>query len=183
MKEIVSSQKAMMAVFSSEESLKKALELLQSSKAEILEIRSPYDLDLPQINTNRFTQNAGRITFWCGIAGFILSFLGLIYLHTELPVQFAGKPLIPWPSFIIPAFLGAILCSTLGLCLSFFAYSHIIPGQQQVDYNCKSNDDSFCLIFTSSNQYKISELTEELTEISYLKQNIALPFPIKMEIK
>ncbi|MBL6963199.1 MAG: DUF3341 domain-containing protein [Bacteroidetes bacterium] len=183
MKEIVSSRKAVMAIFSQEGSLKKAVQVLEDSHAEILEIRSPYDLDMDEFNTTRFAKNSGRITFWCGLTGFLAAIAGVVYLHNELPIQFAIKPTFPWLSFFIPAFLAAVLFASLGLCVSFFINSHLIPGQQQADYNCKSDGESFLLIFTAGNADIISDLAEEITEINYYKQNKAIPFPIKMEIK
>ncbi|MBT3301608.1 MAG: DUF3341 domain-containing protein [Bacteroidetes bacterium] len=183
MRQIVSNRKATLAIFRDEISLRDAVQILLDKKAEILEIRTPYEIEFEHLKQNKHANNFGRIAFWSGLVGFVISMASMLYLHLELPIQFAGKNSIPWPSFIIPVFLGSVLFAAIGVTLYFVLFSHVIPGQQIVDYKCESTDGEFLLIFKCDDSTTISSLSFEICEIDFYKQEIALPIPIKMDIK
>ena len=185
MRKLFSETEVIKLVFKSEETLVAALDKLQAKQIEVLEIYSPYPIKYAGFAQSRFSQTAGRISFWSGLFGLFAGLSFAIYIHLEMGLSFGQKPLVPWISFVLPAFLGCVLFAGTGLAVAFAMYSHVMPGQQNKIYHTNATQNCFVLITDQhqDNDLIVSLQAESIENEIFIKQEIALPVPIKAELK
>jgi hypothetical protein len=181
MKSIFIHQKASLTVFRKYSDFAEALRFLNNHKINIFEIRTPYEIDVPDAATSRFSRSAGKISFWSGCTGFVIGLAALLLFHLELPIIYSTKTVIPVLSFIIPLFLFTVLFAALGLFIAFSIQSQLIPGQLNFDL-AVDDEDAFIIISEEYALTEVDKLAASTEKINFVQQGKKFPFPIKLNV-
>ena len=153
----------------------------KEKKINIIEIFSPEGFGpLMPVSKN----NYGKIAFISGFLGFVLAILSQIYFHNEIEMHFSGFNSFPLFSFLIPALVLTIFFAGISVLISFFLKSKLFPGQRNHIVGKRNSEDLFTVLIDI--QIDVSDIIKdfeniEVSEISYSRQKIIVPLPIKVK--
>jgi len=185
MKKLFTYIPAVMIGCKDEATLNELLNIAKKNKLEILDIFSSYAITNVENHVSIKKFNPGFVTFYSGLAGLLISILVLPFFQQNYPLNFGTKPSLPLLSFVPVAFVLIILFSSLGVAGYWLIHENLLPGQKNKVY--LNDTDAICLLIrTNGNREKISQIFESVPDInfseeSYIRQEIALPIPVKFD--
>jgi hypothetical protein len=174
-------------VFNDQDSLEKAIDIMQSADQEILDIQSPHYIEIEKLKESKKPINYGIIAGISGVTGFILISLLILYVMGKPQLLIGNKGLSPIMAYVPVLFTVSILFSALGLLFAFCIKNHLLPGQQnQVSDKLASSENYIMIILKKLSQNELENMLKDIEYINifehpFIEQNINLPFPLKMK--
>jgi hypothetical protein len=134
------------AKFTDEEKLSKALTRLNDKKVNILDVYGPFAThDILKKVTRESRLPYMAILY--GITAITLMFAFLYYTTViDYPISYGGKPIFSFPPMVVLLFLITILLTTILSTLTFHARSLIFPGKPADIQDTSVTDDAFFLV-------------------------------------
>ena len=143
-------------VFKEEESLVKTYSGLIKNGLEPTDVFTPYPVhgileELP------FKTRITHAAFFFGAAAAV-GILGFLYYAAVIswPLNYGGKPVNSFPSFIVVTIVATILSITLLTLLTFSIRSKIYPGKKPKIFHQRATDDRFVIVF-ENNRWEIEK--------------------------
>ncbi len=138
--------KNIVAKFTDEEKLSKALTRLNDKKVNILDVYGPFAThDILKKVTRESRLPYMAILY--GITAIILMFAFLYYTTViDYPISYGGKPIFSFPPMVVLLFLITILLTTILSTLTFHGRSLIFPGKPADIMDESVTDDAFFLV-------------------------------------
>jgi len=139
--------KSLIGVFNSEDSLMDALCKLLAEKLEPEEIYTPY----PVHEALRALKRRSRISWGAWFYGFFGGIAVLAFLYytavIDWPLNYGGKPFNAFPSFITITLVLIILIVTVFTLLTFSVRAKIYPFKKAEVIDDRVTDDKFIIVF------------------------------------
>ena len=184
---IFSSYNSFVLVFDNQQSLDKAIGMLQLADQEILDVQSPHYINVKGLNKTRKSDSYGIISGICGVVGLGLMALLIFYVMSKPQLLLGNKGSFPIMDYIPVLFTVSILFSGLGLWLAFGIKNHLLPGQQNQIIDPLATSDHYLLIIHKN--LSLDELKNQMAKIDtitifehkFIQQNICLPLALKMK--
>ncbi len=156
-------EKAVIGVFSSEDSLMDALCRLLAENLEPTEIYTPY----PVHEALKALKRRSRISWAAWFYGFFgaLSVLAFLYYTAVIdwPLMYGGKPFNAFPSFVVITLVLVILITTIFTLLTFSIRAKIYPFKKAMIMDLRVTDDKFIMVFDAS-KFNHDQLIASLKE-------------------
>jgi hypothetical protein len=141
------SKKAIIGVFSSEDSLMDALCKLLAANLEPAEIYTPY----PVHEALRALKRKSRISWAAWFYGFFGGIAVLAFLYytavIDWPLDYGGKPFNAFPSFITITLVLIILIVTIFTLLTFSIRARIYPFKKAEIMDERVTNDKFIIVY------------------------------------
>jgi hypothetical protein len=141
------SEKAIIGVFGSEDSLMDALCRLQAENLEPAEIYTPY----PVHEALRLLKRRSRLSWAAWFYGFFggLAVLAFLYYTAVIdwPLNYGGKPFNAFPSFITITLVLIILIVTILTLFTFSIRAKIYPFKKAEIMDERVTNDKFIIVF------------------------------------
>lgn len=140
------SDKFILGLFTDEDKLVHAAQILKEKGIEIYDIFTPFPLhgldDVLGIKRSKLPW----VTFGAGLAGLILAMWFEVWTSaTDWPINVGGKPLLSIPAFIPVAFEVTVLFGALATVFAFFYVGKLFPGKKVRLMDYRQTDDQFVL--------------------------------------
>lgn len=174
-------------VFDNQQSLEKAIEMMQLGGQKILDIQSPHYIHFNCLKKPMKSDRYGIISGISGVVGLVLMALLIFYVMGTPQLLLGNKSVFPFMDYIPVLFTVSILCSGLGLMLAFGIKNHLLPGQQNQIIDHLVTSDHYLLIIHK--KLSLDELKNKMADIdttkiyehTFIKQNIGLPLALKIK--
>jgi hypothetical protein len=141
------SDKSIIGVFSSEDSLMDALCQLLAEKIEPVEIYTPY----PVHGALRALKRRSKLSLAAWFYGFFGGIAVLAFLYytavIDWPLMYGGKPFNAFPSFITITLVLIILIVTILTLFTFSVRAKIFPFKKAKIIDERATDDKFIMVF------------------------------------
>ncbi|MDX2442228.1 MAG: DUF3341 domain-containing protein [Bacteroidales bacterium] len=156
-------QSYIVGVYDDEGPLIKAAEALKAAGIPIEEAYTPYPIHeiLHILGRKSRLSVAAYIYGWIGGIG-ILAFMQYAAV-LNWPLNYGGKPMNSFPSFILVTVVFTILFVTIMSLTTFIARAQIFPGKKIDIVDARATDDKFVLVF-SPDEVDNSKLESMLKE-------------------
>ena len=140
-------KKYITVVFEDEVPLLQAVQILQDSGKNILDVLTPFPVHgLDKALKMKRTRIPGA-GFICGATGGLFGFLAQAWIFTvDYPLVFGGKPYLAVPSFIPVTFELTVLFTALGVVSAMFIRSRFIPRKKFEPIHERITNDRFVIL-------------------------------------
>lgn len=164
------SSKSIVGIFEDEEKLLDALHRVKAKGINIEEVYTPY----PLFEAMEMVGKKSRIrsvAFFYGLFA-ALSILAFLYYTSVIdwPINYGGKPVNSFPSFIIITLVLTIFSVTVLSLFTFSVGSKLYPGQKAKVVDSRATDNLFVMVVQSDKDYN-NEVTTILKEAGALEVN------------
>ncbi len=134
-------------VFDDEIPMLKAVEKIQESKTQIIDVLTPFPIHGLDKALKMKRTKIPVAGFICGATGGILGFLFQAWIFTvDYPLVFGGKPYFAVPSFIPVTFELTILFTALGIASALLIRSGLKPTKKFTPVHERITDDRFVIL-------------------------------------
>ncbi|MFW5706759.1 MAG: DUF3341 domain-containing protein [Bacteroidota bacterium] len=150
------------AKFTDEAKLLKALTRLKDNKVNLIDVYGPFaNHDILKKVTRE-----SRLPYAAVLYGFlaITGIFAFMYYTTviDYPINYGGKPYFSFPPMVVIMFLVCILLTTILSVLTFHGRAQIFPGKPARLIDSKVTDDTFYLVLDQN--YNPEEIKQWLHE-------------------
>jgi hypothetical protein len=161
-------EKEIIAVFDDDRKMVSALGRFREKNIPVKDALTPF----PVHDVLKMLGRESRLPYFSVIVGISTIFLVFSFLYyaavIDYPLEYGGKPIFTFPSFVIIMFLATILFTFIGTTLAYQVRTGLYPGKEPEGLFPGSTDDKFIIILGPEGEF--SEETKALvTEI--LREN------------
>jgi hypothetical protein len=140
------SQQIIFATFEHEEDLLKAADRARQEGWQIRDIYSPYPVHGTDRALGLKRSRLPRAAFFFGLMGLALAFWFQFWVSAiDWPINVGGRPWNSLPAFVPVAFEMMVLCSGLGVALTWLIVCRLYPGKISPQPSERVTDDRFVL--------------------------------------
>lgn len=156
-------QQYIVGVYEDEEILVSAARAFKDKGIKIQEVFTPY----PIHEILHIQEGKSRLITMAYIYGWIGAILILAFLYytavIDWPLNYGGKPVNSFPSFIFVSLIFIILFITIMSLTTFIARAKIFPGKKAEVIDPRATDDKFVFVFDRKNvdQQEVEKLLKE----------------------
>jgi hypothetical protein len=139
--------------FEREEDLLQAAEKARREGFVIRDIYSPYPVHGTDRALGLRRSRLPRAAFVFGLLGVALAFWFQFWVSAiDWPINIGGRPWNSLPAFVPVAFEMMVLCSGLGLALTWLFACRLYPGKKPLQPSDRVTDDRFVLEISTAQQ-------------------------------
>jgi hypothetical protein len=166
-------KKFVVGVFSEEEPLFDAVKKVRKSGYKLHEVYTPFPihgLDKAMGLRDTSIHTAGFLYAIFGTTS-MLSFMTWC-LTTDWPWNIGGKPHFALPAWIPITFEFTVLCSCVGMVLTFCYLCQLAPFVKKHHFNLRSTDDQFTMVIECTSKTNEAELSSFMGSIGARDINV-----------
>lgn len=146
------SKKYIVGIYNDDEVVVNAVKKIRENGVKVHDVLSPHAVhgidDALGLKESRL-----HITgFIYGISGTAFAFWFMTWIFTsDWPINFGGKPHFSFPAFIPIMFEFTVLCSAIGMTLTWLIRCRMYPGKLREMIDERTTDDKFGVVFNIDN--------------------------------
>lgn len=155
--------KLLLGIFDDEEVLLEAIKKIRSSGVKIEDVYTPFPVHGMESTLGVKYTRIPIAAFLIG-ATFCLSAFSFMWwvFEWDFPINFGGKPMGSFPSFIPPTFEATVLSTSVGMAIILFVVCGLVPSPKQHSIDLRASDDKFVIVISADqNADKINRLFKE----------------------
>jgi hypothetical protein len=166
-------QKYISIKLQSEEKLFETLEVLFEKNILVKDVFSPYPIEKVCKYIRKTKSSIPWIGFVFGMIGAALAFWLQYWIYADAyPLQYGGKPQIPYPTMLPVVFESGILLSAFAMIFTFLIEAKLRPGNFRKVFEKDITDNCFVILIEKNKGYSIDEFnnllqTEKIKEIIF----------------
>jgi hypothetical protein len=184
---LISNRHSIVIALKNQDSIEKAIDVLQNAGQHVIDIHSPHFIHLKSIAPKKKSPGYGYIAGIGGILGFLLMLLLILYVMNKPRLLLGNMSRMHGMEFIPVLFTVSILMAGLALLFAFSLKNHLLPGQQNQIIDPLCSNDTYLIIIEKN--MSLSDLKTLLADIDFtdiyehpfLKQHADLPLPLKIK--
>jgi len=159
------SNKFILGIFEDEEILLNAVKTIRDQGEKIHDVYSPFPVHGMEKILGVKNSRIPIAAFIIGAIFCLLTF-GFQWWVSEIdyPINFGGKPLGAFLSFIPPTFEITVLTTSVGMAILLFVLCELIPSTKQHPIDLKITDNRFIIAFKVEESTDISKIRKLLNE-------------------
>jgi hypothetical protein len=166
-------KKFVVGVFEEEANLFNAVRRVRRSGYRLHDVYTPFPihgLDREMGLRDTSIHTAG---FIYGITGTTLALAFMSWVFTkDWPLNIGGKPHFALPAWIPIMFEFTVLCSAVGMVMTFCYLSQLAPFVRKHHFHPRSTDDKFVMVLDVSSGNSESEVSDFLTSLGASEVNV-----------
>ncbi|NJK96365.1 MAG: DUF3341 domain-containing protein [Bacteroidales bacterium] len=160
--------KTIVGVFENEDTLVDAIHKVKAKGIDIEEVYTPYPV-FEVLDVVGKKSRIRTVAYFYGLFA-ALSLLAFLYYTSVIswPINYGGKPVNSFPSFIIITLVLTIFSVTVLSLFTFSVGAKLFPGQKAKIVDERATDDKFVLVVQSDKDYN-NEVNAILKEAGALE--------------
>jgi hypothetical protein len=151
-------------VFEDEDVLVHGVHDIRNEGVKIQEVFTPFPVHGLDAALGYKPSNLPVVAFLFGMTGTCLGLTMMIaMMGYDWPMNFGGKPYVPFPDFIPITFEATVLLASLGMVGTFFAISGLAPwNNKPFMFDARSTDDKFVMVIDLAKNKKAQSEIESI---------------------
>jgi len=179
----MSKTKFILGLYDDEEVTLKAIKVIREDGVEIHDVYCPFPVHGMEDALGIPYTRIPRAAFLIGATFCLTAFLTMWWmLEGSYPINFGGKPLNPFPSFIPPTFEATVLTTAVGMAIIYMTANSLIPSPKQHPVDLRATNDRFVMaieINDSLDLEKVNKLLNETGAVEVKEKEIELDKSLK----